>query len=357
MIEGRFGQVINAMMTRRLHQVLVTEDRALSYLTGHKANSMERVGSILIKDNGEIHSFMNVLFRFPELEGIQSHHYMDGENPYELIAKYLEPGDIGIDDTWESRHTISLLKTRSDIKPEHGSWVINEARKIKDSTEIKLLKKCSNVNGMAIEYGIYSLNKDISEKKLADSIEDFFVKSGGINVGQYQVVCYGANAADPHHEPDDTLVKPGDAVLIDLVGLIDGYWSDMTRTVFYKEVSEENRNIYEIVRKAQIAGIKAVKPGIPMKEIDAVTRGVIEAAGYGEYFITRTGHGVGLSIHEEPMCSPDSEEICREGMCFSIEPGIYIPGKTGVRIEDLVIVTGDGCKVLTHYPKDLQIIK
>ena len=131
----------------------------------------------------------------------------------------------------------------------------------------------------------------------------------------------------------------------------------VTRTVFYKEVSEENRNIYEIVRKAQIAGIKAVKPGIPMKEIDAVTRGVIEAAGYGEYFITRTGHGVGLSIHEEPMCSPDSEEICREGMCFSIEPGIYIPGKTGVRIEDLVIVTGDGCKVLTHYPKDLQIIK
>lgn len=356
MKKQRLEQTISAMREVGLSQIIVAEDRAISYLTGFNPNSMERVGALLIKDTGEVHSFMNELFRFPEMNDVISHIYRDGDNPYKLIAEHLNPGKLGFDEKWETVHTISLLKERPDIIPELGSWPVNESRKYKDTEEQALLEKASQINDMAIDYGICHIDENVNEKDLADTIENFFRQSGGINVGQWQVVCYGADAADPHHVPGDALPHEGDAVLIDLVGLINGYWCDMTRTVFYKSVSEENRRIYEIVRRAQQAGIDAVRPGIRMAEIDGIVRKVIEDEGYGEFFITRTGHGVGLSVHEPPMCSPDSDEICRSGMCFSIEPGIYIPGKTGVRIEDLVIVTDNGCRVLTHYPKDLMIV-
>lgn len=357
MNQTRFGQVVEAMKSEGLEQLLITEDRALGYLTGHKANPMERVGALLIKSDGEVHSFMNKLFRFPDIDGIISHPYVDGEDPYQLIADELAPGKIGIDDTWSSRHLISLLKKRSDITPELGSWAVDRSRSVKDAEEIKLLEAASKVNDQAIAFGINSVNDSISEKELADKIEGFFAANKGVNVGQYQVVCYGPAAADPHHEPDENItVKPGDSVLIDLIGLIDGYWCDMTRTVFWKEVSDDHRKVYEIVKKAQQTGIDMVKPGVRLADIDKAVRDVITEEGFGEYFITRTGHGVGLSCHEAPMCAPDSDAVCEPGQCFSIEPGIYIPGDVGVRIEDLVIVTEDGCEVLTSYPKDLTIV-
>ena len=356
MNKQRFEQVINAMKTGGLDQILITEDRALSYLTGSKANAMERVGALLIKSNGEVHSFMNKLFRFPHIEGIIAHDYVDGEDAYQMIADELMPGKVGFDDTWATKHTINILKKRDDIIPEVGSWPVNASRAVKDAEEIRLLKHSSNVNDQAIEYGIKNISEEITEKELADKIDAFFNANGGVNVGQWQVVCYGANAADPHHEPDGTLVKAGDEVLIDIFTPINGYWCDMTRTVYWKEVSDHKREVYEVVKKAQQAAIDAVKPGVALKDIDAAARNVIAEAGYGEYFITRTGHGAGLSVHETPFCSPDSKDIAEVGNCFSIEPGIYIPGDTGVRIEDLVIVTEDGCDVLTVYPKDLQIV-
>jgi Xaa-Pro aminopeptidase len=352
----RIQQVIDSMKRRSLKQIIVSEDRALSYLTGHRANSMERVGVLLIKSSGEIHSFMNVLFRFPEISGATTHYYRDGEDPYSLIAECLDPGEVGFDDTWESKHTISLLMKRNDITPVLGSWPVNEARKIKDAEEQTLLRTAAAINDDAVSYGFSCFGADVTETELAGMIEEHFCRNGGVNVGQYQVVCFGANAADPHHVPDSTTAEKGGAVLLDLVGLINGYWCDMTRTVFYGSVSDENRLVYDTVLKSQTAGIAAVRPGTAMRDIDAAARKVIEDAGFGQYFITRTGHGVGLSIHEPPMCAPDSDEICRAGMCFSIEPGIYLPGKTGVRIEDLVIVTEDGCEVLTHYTRELQII-
>ena len=181
-------------------------------------------------------------------------------------------------------------------------------------------------------------------------------KNLAFSLKNVQCVSYGATAADPHHFPDDTKLKDGDAVLLDLFSRKNYYWCDMTRTVFYKSVSAHHREVYEVVKTAQQAAIDFVKPGVVMKDIDAVARKVITDAGYGEYFITRTGHGVGMDLHELPFAAPDSEIIAEPGMCFSIEPGIYIPEDIGVRIEDLVLVTEDGCEVLTHYPKELQII-
>ena len=146
-------------------------------------------------------------------------------------------------------------------------------------------------------------------------------------------------------------------MIIDVGLAHNRYASDMTRTVFYKSVTEEQKKVYELVKAANEAGRKAVRPGVPMCEFDRAARKVIEDGGYGEYFIHRTGHGIGIEVHEHPDNSSACQVIAKPGMCFSVEPGIYLPGKFGVRIEDLVIVTEDGCETLNHFSHDLMIIE
>lgn len=357
MNQQRFQRVIENMKTCGLSQILVTADPAILYLIGREVKPMERAGAILIKESGEVHAFMNNLFCFEPEEGMIMHYYADGENVYKMIADELEPGKVGFDDKWPSKHTISVLNERDDIIPVRGSDPIDMAKALKDEEEKDRLRHAASINDKAVEFGINHISPDIDELELADMIEAFFEENGAVQDEQYQLVCFGAGAAEPHHVPEHGIkVKEGDSCLFDLWAPINGYWCDMTRTVFYKKVSDEHRKIYEIVKKAQQAGIDFVRAGVRMSDVDATVRKVIEDAGYGEYFTHRTGHGVGMTVHEPPEASPQSDIIAQPGMVFSIEPGIYIKGEVGVRIEDLVMVTEDGCEVLTHYPKDLIIV-
>ena len=167
---------------------------------------------------------------------------------------------------------------------------------------------------------------------------------------------FGANGADPHHGPDGTVFNRGDVVLFD-VGCKQGwYCSDMTRTFFTAEPTEHQRAVYETVRRANEAAEKIVRPGVTFAQIDLTARKVIEDAGWGDYFTHRLGHQIGLVDHEPGDVSATHDEPVREGQVFSIEPGIYLPGDIGVRVEDLVIVTADGCEVLNHYSKDLTVL-
>ena len=353
----RLNRVVQEMKKIGMSQIIVSDDSSIFWLTGKTVDPMERCGALLIKDSSEIHAFMNTLFCFEEIEGVIMHYYSDGENPYKLIAEYLFPGKIGFDKNWPTKHTISVLKEREDLIPELGSEPVDLCKARKDEEEKEALRYAAKINDMAVEYGISHIDPEVDERTLSDKIEKFFEEHGAVQDIQLQYVCYGKNAAEPHHGAvAGEKLHEGDAVLFDLWAPINHYWCDMTRTVFYKSVSEEHRKIYEIVRKAQQAAIDFVKPGVKMSEIDAAARKVIVEAGYGEYFITRTGHGAGMTVHEPPEASPACELIAEEGMCFSIEPGIYLKNDIGVRIEDLVIVTKDGCEVLTKYPKDLQII-
>lgn len=357
MNKQRFDRVLENMKACGLEQILVTADPSIYYLIGREIKPMERAGAILIKANGEVHGFMNNLFCFEPEEGMIMHYYADGENVYRMIADELKPGKIGFDDKWPSKHTISVLMERSDIIPVRGSDPVDMAKAEKDETERELLRHAASINDMAVEFGIKHICADRDELELADMIEEFFEDHGAVQDEQYQLVCFGAGAAEPHHVPERGIKpKAGDSILFDLWAPINGYWCDMTRTVFYKEVSDEHRKIYEIVKKAQQAGIDFVRPGVRMCDIDATVRKVIADAGYGEYFTHRTGHGVGMTVHEPPEASPTCDIIAKPGMVFSIEPGIYLKGDVGVRIEDLVMVTEDGCEVLTHYPKDLQVV-
>ncbi|MCR5067928.1 MAG: M24 family metallopeptidase, partial [Erysipelotrichaceae bacterium] len=167
------------------------------------------------------------------------------------------------------------------------------------------------------------------------------------------IVAFGKNAADPHHMSDDTVLQEHQQVLIDMGSHYKGYCSDMTRTFLQKD-DPKTEEIYDIVLKANLAAEAAVRPGVRFCDVDRAARKVIEDAGYGPYFTHRTGHGIGLEVHEPYDVSSSDEMIIQEGMCFSIEPGIYLPGETGVRIEDLVICGSDGAIVLNHFSKEKQ---
>jgi Xaa-Pro dipeptidase len=170
------------------------------------------------------------------------------------------------------------------------------------------------------------------------------------------LICFGESAAEPHHSNSERKLKPGDVILIDAGQRSYGYNSDMTRTFFYKTISKEQEEVYQIVKQANELAEAAIKPGVKLKDIDAAARSHIASFGYGEQFTHRTGHNIGLSVHEEPSVSAVCEVPAQEGMTFSIEPGIYLPGQFGVRVEDLILVTKDGCEVLNAYSKEIQVI-
>jgi len=170
------------------------------------------------------------------------------------------------------------------------------------------------------------------------------------------IVASGAHGALPHAQPRDVVIESGVLVTIDWGALLDGYCSDCTRTLATGELPDEERSVYELVLAAEQAGVAAVRAGAPGRDVDAVARALIDDAGHGEHFGHGLGHGVGIEIHEAPRLSVRSDDTLAAGMVVSVEPGIYLPGRCGVRIEDLVLVTGDGCEVLTGLPRELRIV-
>ena len=200
------------------------------------------------------------------------------------------------------------------------------------------------------------IHEGISEKEVADQMLQIYLDLGADGYSFEPLVAFGANAADPHHSPDDTVVKPGDCVLFDVGCIKDGYCSDMTRTFYFKTVSDAHRKVYETAKTANETAISKIRPGVPLCQLDAAARDLISAEGWGPNFNHRLGHFIGLSEHEFGDVSSANTWQAKPGMIFSIEPGIYLTGDTGVRVEDLVLVTENGVEVLNHYPKELQII-
>ena len=236
-----------------------------------------------------------------------------------------------------------------------GSAAVDDARKQKDAEEIELLRKASALNDATIAEVIQHLGDGMTESEMARFVADVHVKNGA-DAAVDQLVCYGIGCSEPHHSSGKAKIQAGENAIFDIFTPVNHYWCDMTRTVFYKDASDEQKKVYEVVRNANLAGEAAVRPGVRLCDIDRAARKVIEDAGYGPYFTHRLGHGCGLAIHEPPDCSSVNQQVAQVGMCFSIEPGVYIPGKWGVRVEDLIVVTEDGCEVLNKFTKDIIIV-
>lgn len=353
----RLKRVIENMKRTGLEQIIVSATPSVYYLSGKWIVPGERMLALYVNADGETVLFANRLFAVENDSDLKIIEFGDTDDPIALLAQYVKDGEIGIDKAWPSQFTIRLMQAKPNAKPVLGSAPVDDARMCKDEAEIEKMRESSRMNDIAIEKTIADIRGGMSEKALEECYKRNAKAAGGTGTSFAPITCFGPNCAEPHHANDETVLKPGDSIIID-VGLVhDRYVSDMTRTVFYKSVSEEQKKVYEIVKAANEAGRRAVRPGVPMCFFDRAARKVIEDAGYGEYFIHRTGHGVGVEVHEYPDNSSACHVIAKEGMCFSVEPGIYLPGKFGVRIEDLVVVTKDGCETLNHYPHDLIVIE
>jgi len=352
----RLQKVVANMEKMGLKQLVVSSPSSIAYLTGKKIAPGERMLALLINDAGDMTLFANQLFALTSFEGAELIEYADTDDCVGVLASRIQAGRLGVDKDWPCRFALPLIERRSDVCVSLGSRAVDDARMCKTPEEIDLMRASSHLNDQIIQRAMAKIGAGVTEKDIADAYAQAAVEMGASGESFPSLICFGANCAEPHHDTDRTAIKAGDSVILDVGCLLNGYCADMTRTVFYGEPSEEAKKVYALVEAANRAGREAVRPGVPLKDVDRAARKVIEDTGYGKYFIHRTGHGIGLDVHEFPDVSATSEAICQPGMTFSVEPGVYLPGRFGVRVEDLVAVTEDGCETLNELNKDLKIL-
>ncbi|AEF93441.1 peptidase M24 [Desulfotomaculum nigrificans CO-1-SRB] len=354
--EQRFMKAQGLLAARQLDAVVVTSPPNFFYFSGIWLDSNERLQAVVIPKTGTPKIIVHEMFR-EEVSGVKEFEQLfwsDGIPPIELLAKVLPAaGTVSVDNQWPSGNLISLMEVNKQLSYVHSTPILGALRLIKDDAEIKLLEESANYADQIMDRVIEFVKPGVTELEVAEEIKKLFRKEGINQLSFEPIVATGSNAAMPHHVPDDTVLREGDTVVIDMGGIKDYYCSDITRTIVLGEATPEIEKVYQVVQRAQEAAVKAIKPGLAMQDIDQVARGIITEAGYGEYFTHRTGHGLGIEVHEEPYLSPGNRQILKEGMVVSVEPGIYLPGKFGVRIEDIVVVTADGAERMNHYPRHL----
>ena len=354
----RIETVLDNLAARGLSQLLVCDPRSIQYLTGVYVEPGERfLGLLLCAGAPRPALLLNELFAAPA--GIEAEvvPFNDTDDPIALLAERCDAdAALGCDKNLPARFLIPMMEREIAAGFVLASDAVDDARAIKDDGERQLMRAASAANDAAMGRFRELVREGVTEAEVAAQLEHIYRELGASGHSFSPIVSFGANAADPHHEPDGTALKRGDVVLFDVGCRKDEYCSDMTRTFFFDEPDEEQRRVYEVVRRANEAGKAAVRPGARFCDIDAAARTVIEDAGYGPYFTHRLGHQIGLDVHEPGDVSSANEAQVRPGMCFSIEPGIYLPGRFGVRIEDLVIATEDGCEVLNDYPRELETL-
>lgn len=358
MIKERLNAVLKEMVDRNIPQILVSDPASIFYLTKKWIHPGERMLALYISTNSKPKLFINEMFPVNEDLELEIVRFNDIQDPVEILSRYIDSNNtIGIDKNWPSRFLLRLMQLTKKNNFVNGSFILDRIRMCKDEEEKNLMRKASEINDKAMERLIKSIPDKLSEKKMSAVLSEIYESLGADGFSFSPIIAYGPNAADPHHEPSNSEVKEGDSIILDIGCVKDSYCSDMTRTVFYKYVPEKAKEIYNIVLEANKRAIEKVKPGVRFCDIDAAARDYIESKGYGKYFTHRTGHSIGIEVHDFGDVSSVNNDILRPGMIFSIEPGIYLTRDVGVRIEDLVLVTEDGCEVLNKFPKELTVIE
>lgn len=355
---GKLNRILKAMEEKEVPQMIISDPFAIYYLTGKKIAPGERLLALYLNINGNHRLVINELFPQEGDLGVELVWYNDVQDGVEILSRFVEKDKtIGIDKTWPAKFLLRLQELGGGSKFVNGSPIVDAVRMIKDEREQELMRQASLANDKVMEQLVPLVTKGCTETELNGIVRELYAKSGHSDVSFDPITAYGKSGADPHHVTDGTKGKRGNSVVLDIGGILNDYCSDMTRTVFIGEVSDRAREVYEVVKEAQLRGIEAAKPGNRMCDVDLACRNYIEEKGFGKYFTHRTGHSIGMEDHEYGDVSSVNEDIIQPGQCFSIEPGIYLPDEEiGVRIEDIVLITEDGCEVLNHYTKDLIVV-
>ncbi|MFF5563938.1 aminopeptidase P family protein [Streptomyces sp. NPDC012623] len=343
--------------------LLVAPGPDLTYLTGYRPTADTERLTVLVVVPGR-----DPVLVVPALEAADAaaaagapaltlRGWTDGEDPYGVTAPLLDrAGRFGVSDNAWALHLLALQRALPGTSYVALTEGLPMLRAVKDARELARIEAAGAAADAAYEDILQVRFAGRAETDVAADLAALLLGHGHSQV-DFTVVGSGPNGADPHHEAGPRVIRDGDMVVLDFGGLKHGYGSDTTRTVHVGEPTAEERRVHEIVREAQRAGCEAVRPGAACQDVDRAARAVIEAAGYGEYFIHRTGHGIGVTTHEPPYMIEGERLPMVPGMCFSVEPGIYLPGRFGVRIEDIVTVTRTGGRRLNRTPRALAIVE
>lgn len=352
------NRVIAAMQASGVSQLVISDVHSIYYLTGQLFAPGERLIALCVFTDKAPILVINRLFPANEDLGCDLVWYDDTEDSAAILGAQLNKSEIvGIDKNLPSGFLLRMQELGAASGYVNGSPIVDGVRRIKDADEQEKMRVSSQLNDMVMERLIPLANQGLTEEELTAKCYALYSEMGCEGVSFPPITSYGKNGADPHHEADSSKGQRGDCVVLDIGGMKNGYASDMTRTVFLGEVSPRAAEIYNTVLEANLRGIAAAKPGNRMCDVDNAARDYITEKGFGKYFTHRTGHSIGMEDHENGDVSSVNEAIIQVGQCFSVEPGIYVPEEgIGVRIEDLVLITEDGCEVLNKYPKTLTVL-
>lgn len=357
MFEERIKRVLGKMKDRGLEQMLISDPPSIFYLTGRWILPNERLLALYLNADGNHKLFVNKLFKVDGDIGMEKVWFTDTDPGCEIIASYTDhEKPLGIDKKMAAKFLLELMDLKAGSSFVNASECVDGARRVKDEDEKEKMIYASRLNDQAMAEFRGLIREGVTELEVAAGMNAIYRRLGTQGPSFGPLVSFGANAAEGHHKPDSTVLKPGDCVLFDVGCKVNDYCSDMTRTFFYQSVSEKQREVYEVVKKANLAAQAAMKPGMRFCDIDKVARDIITEAGYGPNFTHRLGHCIGIEVHDAGDVSAANQDVVEEGMIFSCEPGIYLPGEFGVRIEDLMLITKDGAMSLNKDSKELEII-
>jgi Xaa-Pro aminopeptidase len=344
--------------------LLIAPGSDLRYLLGQAGGSFERLTTLVIPAEG------SPALVVPKLEapgfaglplaelGVEVVTWVDGDDPYGVAAERLRGSErVAVSDFTAALHVLALREALPKAEQVLAGPIVRELRMRKDAAEIDALRTAgAAIDRVHARVGEW-LRPGRTEAEVGADIAAAIVEEGHV-VAEFVIVGSGPNGASPHHGLSDRVIESGDLVVVDIGGPVaEGYCSDSTRTYAVGEPRDADvAATYAVLRDAQQAAVDAVRPGVSAEAIDAAARDVIAAAGFGELFIHRTGHGIGLDVHEEPYIVSGNGLILEPGMAFSVEPGIYQPGRWGARIEDIVVVTEDGVEPMNRRPHDLVVL-
>ncbi|MGV0633548.1 Xaa-Pro peptidase family protein [Mycolicibacillus trivialis] len=340
--------------------LVITPGHDLRYLLGSRAETFERLTALVLPADGEPTMVVPRL-EVPALAesavgdlGIAVQDWVDGDDPYRLVADALPGAAAAVTDAMPALHLVPLAGLLG-TPPVLATAVLRRLRMHKDPAEIDALRRA----GAAIDRvhaavpGLLAAGR--TEADVAADIAEAIVAEGHTEVA-FIIVGSGPNGADPHHACSQRQLRHGDTVVVDIGGPVEpGYYSDCTRTYSIGEPDPQVAQHYAVLHRAQRAAVDAVRPGVTAEQVDAAARDVLAEAGLAENFVHRTGHGIGLSVHEEPYIVAGNDLPLATGMAFSVEPGIYFTGRWGARIEDIVIVTDDGAEPVNSRPHELVV--
>lgn len=361
---SKISQLKNYMLSNDISMLFIDSPDTVAYYSNYFSDPHERLLALVVLES-------ETVLIVPKLEENEARQlssadnvigYKDDENPWAALEQVIktngmtvtsvgiETDQLVVDRYYQLRHLFPEAiyhSVTSDIQNQ---------KVIKSEKEIAIMHEAGQLADAALKTGMNSLRNGITETAVVAAIEFEMKKRGVSDMSFDTMVLFGDHAASPHGTPGDRQLKPGELVLFDLGVVWKGYTSDVTRTIAYGDVDDEIKAIYSVVLEAQLAAQNGVRPGMTADELDKSAREIIDNEGYGDYFTHRLGHGLGQSVHEFPNIAPGSETVLQKGMCFSIEPGIYIAHKAGIRIEDCVTLTDDGAVPFTATSKEWTVI-